>query len=387
MDKNYHINLLYQQREIQQFIESKPRGLLLYSFMSPQLSQISKEISWIGNFKPNQLKLMAGGSHTEGDPESSIRMGFDYAFVGPAETALIPFLNAFLGNKIFPEKGIYYAPELKNLDQSFPIHQHFKCLPPLEITRGCLWNCQFCQTACQKVIHRSFESISKYCCEAKSRNMHRRISFICPSAFEYGANYINHLNYDAIRNLLSFFKTMGTQFLEYGIFPSETRPNSFREDFLDLILRYCSNKKITIGAQSGSDRLLKLMKRGHKVEDVEFACKLTYQKKLRPLVDFIFGFPGETSSDRLESLNFIRHLSQEYNARAQVHFFLPLSGTPYADLIPVKLDYRSVDLLRKFQHAGITTNWWEKGRQLALQMITIRDKLKHINIEYEKIEL
>ena len=71
----------------------------------------------------------------------------------------------------------------------------------------------------------------------------------------------------------------------------------------DLIDCYSSNKKlmpfIHLPIQSGSNKILKLMNRKHKVEDYLD----TYKKlmKINPLIkissDFIIGYPGEEKED------------------------------------------------------------------------------------------
>lgn len=59
--------------------------------------------------------------------------------------------------------------------------------------------------------------------------------------------------------------------------------------------------------QSGSDRILAAMKRGHKVED--YVQKLKRLRALRPEIsfssDFIVGFPGETEQDFQDTLTLI----------------------------------------------------------------------------------
>ena len=59
--------------------------------------------------------------------------------------------------------------------------------------------------------------------------------------------------------------------------------------------------------QSGSDRILSLMKRGHTV--MEYKSKIRKLKKIRPGIsissDFIVGFPGETDKDFRDTLDLI----------------------------------------------------------------------------------
>jgi tRNA-2-methylthio-N6-dimethylallyladenosine synthase len=83
--------------------------------------------------------------------------------------------------------------------------------------------------------------------------------------------------------------------------------------------------------QSGSDRVLSLMKRGHTV--AEYREKIRRLRELRPDIslssDFIVGFPGETERDFEDTMDLIRELDFDqsfsfiYSARP---------GTPAAEL-------------------------------------------------------
>jgi len=83
--------------------------------------------------------------------------------------------------------------------------------------------------------------------------------------------------------------------------------------------------------QSGSDRILMAMKRGHTV--LEYKSKIRRLRKIRPDIslssDFIIGFPGESEADfaatmkLIEEIEFDHSFSFVYSARP---------GTPAADL-------------------------------------------------------
>ena len=83
--------------------------------------------------------------------------------------------------------------------------------------------------------------------------------------------------------------------------------------------------------QSGSDRILMAMKRGHTV--LEYKSKIRRLRKIRPDIsissDFIIGFPGESEADftatmkLIEEIEFDHSFSFIYSARP---------GTPAADL-------------------------------------------------------
>lgn len=83
--------------------------------------------------------------------------------------------------------------------------------------------------------------------------------------------------------------------------------------------------------QSGSDRILMAMKRGHTV--LEYKSKLRRIKKNRPNIsfssDFIIGFPGETDADFEATMKLIHDMDFD---TSYSFIYSPRPGTPAADL-------------------------------------------------------
>jgi tRNA-2-methylthio-N6-dimethylallyladenosine synthase len=83
--------------------------------------------------------------------------------------------------------------------------------------------------------------------------------------------------------------------------------------------------------QSGADRILALMKRGHTV--LEYRQKIRRLRERRPDIslssDFIVGFPGETERDFEETLKLIRELDFDQSFS---FIFSARPGTPAASL-------------------------------------------------------
>ena len=99
----------------------------------------------------------------------------------------------------------------------------------------------------------------------------------------------------------------------------------------DLIECYSNSKKLQpfvhLPIQSGSNKVLKLMNRGHKVEKYfEIYEKL---KKISPAIkfssDFIIGHPGETEQDFNDTLNFLNEIKF---INSYSFTFSPRPGTP-----------------------------------------------------------
>jgi tRNA-2-methylthio-N6-dimethylallyladenosine synthase len=83
--------------------------------------------------------------------------------------------------------------------------------------------------------------------------------------------------------------------------------------------------------QSGSDRILSLMKRGYTV--AEYVAKVDKVKRTRPGIcvssDFIVGFPGETEEDFEQTLALIRTVGFDQSFS---FIYSPRPGTPAAAL-------------------------------------------------------
>lgn len=83
--------------------------------------------------------------------------------------------------------------------------------------------------------------------------------------------------------------------------------------------------------QSGSDRILMAMKRGHTA--LEYKSKMRRLKKVRPDIcfssDFIIGFPGETEADFQATMKLIEDIGFDLSFS---FIYSPRPGTPAADL-------------------------------------------------------
>jgi tRNA-2-methylthio-N6-dimethylallyladenosine synthase len=105
---------------------------------------------------------------------------------------------------------------------------------------------------------------------------------------------------------------------------------------------------VHLPVQSGSDRILAMMKRGHTA--LEYKAKIRKLREARPDVslssDFIIGFPGETEQDfqdtikLIEDIGFDHSFSFVYSARP---------GTPaadYVDDVPMQIKKRRLAMVQ-----------------------------------------
>ena len=88
---------------------------------------------------------------------------------------------------------------------------------------------------------------------------------------------------------------------------------------------------VHLPVQSGSDRVLAMMKRGHTA--LEYKAKIRALRAARPKLalssDFIVGFPGETDADFEATLDLVRELDYDLSFS---FIYSPRPGTPAASL-------------------------------------------------------
>ena len=111
-----------------------------------------------------------------------------------------------------------------------------------------------------------------------------------------------------------------------------SHPVEFRDSLIDAYrdVPQLANY-LHLPVQSGSDRVLALMKRGHTV--LEYKQKLRRLREIRPDIslttDIIVGFPGETERDFAATLDLVREIGFDQSFS---FIYSPRPGTPASSL-------------------------------------------------------
>ena len=111
-----------------------------------------------------------------------------------------------------------------------------------------------------------------------------------------------------------------------------SHPVEFSERLIEVYARVPQLvSHLRLPVQSGSDRILALMKRGHTV--LEYKAKVRKLRALRPNLslstDFIVGFPGETDQDFEATMTLIEDIGFDHGFS---FVYSPRPGTPAASL-------------------------------------------------------
>ncbi len=333
-------------------------GIMLYSFASAQAEEVYREVCSAAV----DAVYIAGGPHPSALPEEVLEH-FDFVVIGEGEETLPELIQA-IREVSDPSrvKGIAYKHQgrviftEKRLPVDLDLYPPFgKILAPLEISRGCPWGCTYCQTprlfgTCMR--HRSIPVIAQYA------RRHNDIRFTSPNSLAYGSDgRVPRLEkVEALLRVLAEQKKP----IYFGTFPSEVRPEFVSAAALELIVKYCANKSLSLGGQSGSPAVLRSIGRGHGRSEILEACELALDYGLVPQVDLIFGLPTEREADQRMTLDLVRWIVAR-GGKVRAHRFMPLPGTPLAAARPAPLAADVDAYLGKMALEGRLTGSWSAG--------------------------
>ncbi len=333
-----------QEGFVLHLVDKPADDVTCYSLNSINESHYRHEIS------SSESITIVGGPHASACPRE-VAAYADYVIVGEGEFTLPRLLAQIERDGDMKLPGVATARFYKPPDtcvrlDAYPAFSRTKGY--VEISRGCPFSCGYCQTPhifghCMR--HRSIDTIAEYA------NRHRHARFVSPNAFAYGSDGI-HPRWEKIERLFSRLKNA----IYFGTFPSEVRPEFICEESLDLVNRYCANTRLHFGAQSGSDRVLERLCRGHTVDEIIRAVELCTEFSITPVVDFIVGLPFETDEDQSRTLDLVQWVARYGNVH--VHRFMPLPGTPLAGTNARSLLPETEKICGKLALSGKLTGSW-----------------------------
>ena len=160
-----------------------------------------------------------------------------------------------------------------------------------------------------------------------------------------------------------------------------SHPLQFSHDLIESF----SNKKLAnflhLPVQSGSNRILELMKRKHTVET--YIAKINKLKKVRPNIsissDFIVGFPGETEDDFRQTMALIETIGFDQSFS---FIFSPRPQTPAASMKDTTSYDEKLDRLKRLQ-AKISSNAMKISKSMVgtSQRILVEKKSKKVKTQ------
>lgn len=262
---------------------------------------------------------------------------------GQAIAKRAPFVDL-----IFGPQTLHRLPEMMNkkreqsiptvIDISFPEIEKFDQLPQPEsegatafvsIMEGCSKYCTFCV-----VPYTRGEEISRPVIDVLAEITHlsqqkvREVNLLGQNVNAYRGKMPNESICDFAELITYVAGIEGIDRIRY----TTSHPVEFSDN---LISAYAEVPELVshlhLPVQSGSDRILSAMKRGHTA--IEYKSKIRKLRKIRPDIsissDFIVGFPGETEADFEKTMELIHEVGFDQSFS---FIYSKRPGTPASDL-------------------------------------------------------
>lgn len=326
--------------------------LIGFKIFSNEVPSASRMMSRVRREFSHPPTLVVGGPHVSGLAGDALKTlpEADFGIQGEAEIGL-PLLVKALESRSFPDDpsipGLLYRvgpyvranpPRLaENLDdlgmpswslmppssypkQSFGLFVRRFPTAPVLTTRGCPFHCTYCagfRVTGRKLRKRSVEAVLEELAFLKADFGIRDFTIVDD-------------NFTLDRN---FAMSLCEALIARGLDLSWSCPNGIRLDTLDPELVGTMEKagcySVSVGIESGSDRVLKLMKKHLTVTQIrEKVHLLRSASRIKITGFFMLGFPGEERSDIEKTIDLARSLPLD---RAAFSIFSPLPGTEMAE--------------------------------------------------------
>lgn len=311
-----------------------------------------------------EIITVVGGPHPSSIPRDMMedfRGDIDFLFAGEAEIGFAKLLDSLdagkndlssIGGLVWHNKnGALISNQrefVEDLDSlglpawdlirpdTYPESQHgafFKKFPiaPIMLTRGCPYPCTFCAGGIisgKRIRRRSIDHV---------------LNEMLLLYEDFGIREF-HIVDDNFTLDISYVKEFLKRLKDLNLDISWAVPNGIRMDALDeevlKLMKDTGLYLISLGIESGSDEVLRQMKKGIMTAKIRSCVKMISDSGIDIAGFFILGFPGETEETIRETIHFSLKLGL---TRANFFTYLPFPGTESYQELEAKGELKDVD--------------------------------------------
>ncbi len=317
-----------------------------FTSVTPRIQDFRKAVKFVKNTLPNAITV-TGGPHITAVPSDLMT---DYGIYGEGEETFLEMVRALEKKKDLKSiPGLIYRDNdgkvkfqrrvyIKNIDDLpmpawhllpikiyKPSSVNYRKLPALAMitSRGCPYACIYCHKPIFGNVFRA-HSPERVIAEMKHLKKHYGIKDI--------TIYDDTFSLDRER-LVKILNMMIKEKINL-LWNCTTRVDRVDLELLKL-MKKAGCYAIGYGVESGSERIVKMIKKGVTKEQVRKAVKYTKMAGIEMRLFFMVGFPTETKKDILKTLKFAKELDAGV---AQIMLVSPFPGTELAKLCSKKGD-------------------------------------------------
>jgi len=299
---------------------------------------------------------------------------------GDGITARAPFVDL-----VFGPQTLHRLPSLiegvkrsgrPQIDVSFPEIEKFDHLPEaraegatafVSIMEGCSKYCTFCVVPYTRgeEISRPFAQVLQEVRELAARGV-REVTLLGQNVNAYAGPMADGTAADLATLIHYVAEIDGVERIRF----TTSHPLDFNDSLIEAYANVAKlNNYLHLPVQSGSDRILAAMKRGHTV--LEYKQKLRKLRAVRPDIcvstDLIVGFPGETDEDFMATMNLVAEAGFDQSFS---FIYSRRPGTPAASLpdeVPHAAKQQRLQLLQERLNA--------QARAISQSMVGSRQRV------------
>jgi radical SAM superfamily enzyme YgiQ (UPF0313 family)/tetratricopeptide (TPR) repeat protein len=312
-------------------------GISFFSYQYNEVESIinqAKETCRTLNLNP---LFVAGGIHASIEPELTIeRLGFDYAFVGEGENAILDLaqgkeiknIDGIVSNNGSVYKQAEIISDLNSLtfpDWHFCDYKFYstpsygkiagRAARTLDIMmgRGCTYKCSFC----------AYSALSK----TRFYSPEYLVDQMRAMKDLYDIDSVYFID-SSVGNNLSLLKQFCELVIKTGLaqemsWYANMRANQIDEQLLKLMWD-AGCRSLLYGFESGSQRMLDLMNKKCSVESNTKAAELHNKLNFPYHASMIMGYPGETEEDIYLTFDFLKKVRPPM---VGINWYVPLPGS------------------------------------------------------------
>ncbi len=311
-----------------------PWKYLCFSILSSNVLFTNHLVERIKLKMPDKIVIVGGPCLCFREERERLRSDFDYFVVGEGEESLAELYEFLEGNSNKLPEGVYQS-RRKGEDLPFrmvselsefgvPDYSDLK-LPkyklsalPLIFTRSCLFKCRFCA---------DFRSMGSF----RKLNSHR-IYEIIQNFHEQGYRsfWLNDLLINGIMTeLVEVFLKLEEEGRSMDWIALATPNRQLKLEELKVLARN-GLKTLNLGIESGSNSVMKKMKKGFNLEQAEEGLRRIREAEINTQLNIIVGFPGETNQEFEETLQFLARNKDYICGFTSVNACVLLAGSEIA---------------------------------------------------------
>lgn len=265
--------------------------------------------------KSPQSEIIVGGFDPSMYPNNYVGIA-DHVIVGDGEYKLAESLGFELNGKLpWINRELFdYNKEL-----NFPFTPNMK--PPMVTMiagRGCPYNCSYCQPA-ERVVHghyriREVDDVLGELRYLKDKYNYNSVLF-WDDTFAINPKWVD--------KFCDGFKELGAQLvINCRADIISDNPNMMER------LKDAGLLMVLVGVESGSPRMLKLIRKEVKISQTRRAFELCKKLGIQTFATFMLGLPTETRQESISTMTFINTLEPTYGL---VFYYTPIPGTDLYD--------------------------------------------------------